>query len=118
MKSVLVVDDEFAIVDVLTALLSDEGFRVASASNGKEALAKIGQGKPDVVLLDLMMPVMDGVATLAALAADPTLRELPVIVMTAARTPRPAGLKDHHGFLAKPFLFTTLLAEIQRLLRS
>jgi len=65
-ETILIVDDEFGIAEFLTDLLVDKGYRVITAANGKQALARIAEEKPDLVLLDFMMPVMDGAATLKA----------------------------------------------------
>lgn len=112
-KTVLVVDDEFAIVDVLTALLSDDGFRVVTAANGQQGLARIAEGRPDVIVLDLMMPVMDGHAMLEALDADPALRDIPVILVSAVPS-RATPLTEGREFLQKPFLFDKLVALIHK----
>jgi CheY-like chemotaxis protein len=114
MRTVLLVDDEFAIVDVLAVLLEDEGFRVVTAANGLEALARAAESPPDVIVLDVMMPVMDGIAFLAAL--DQTVqRDVPVVVVSATY---PARLitGPRRVFLAKPFLFDKLIATIRKLL--
>ena len=79
----LVVDDEPTVVDLATQLLEEDGWTVRSAANGQLALDDIARQKPDVVLLDLMMPVMDGFETLNRLRQDPETRDLPVVVITA-----------------------------------
>jgi CheY-like chemotaxis protein len=99
---VLLVDDEHAIVEALGEILAWEGFTVRSAANGRDALALAGAERPDVILLDVMMPVMDGVETVQALHADASLRDVPVVLMSAAPIPR----IDHvplAGTLQKPF---------------
>ena len=114
-KLILVVDDEYAIVEALAALLGDEGYRVATAMNGAEALQRIAEEKPDLVVLDVMMPVMDGRAPLARIRADASLEGLPVILMSAApRGPTTGPTSD--AFLQKPFGVVPLLATIERLL--
>ena len=71
MRTILVVDDEWAIAEVLESLLSDEGYRVIIANNGRQALERLSEWPPDLIMLDFMMPVMDGRATLEALKGDP-----------------------------------------------
>jgi CheY-like chemotaxis protein len=71
MPTVLVVDDEFGIVDVLETILIDEGYRVLTACNGKQGLERLATERPDVVLLDFMMPILGGAEMLAAMAAEP-----------------------------------------------
>jgi CheY-like chemotaxis protein len=114
MKTILVVDDEYAVVEALAALLEDEGYNVATAANGEEALAVLAGGlSPDLILLDVMMPRMDGRALLGALRRDPIRRAVPLIVMSAALSPlSPAELGDA-VFLPKPFDLRRLLAAIE-----
>jgi CheY-like chemotaxis protein len=101
-RIVLLVDDEHAIVEALGEILAWEGWAVRSAANGREALAVAGAERPDVILLDVMMPVMDGIETVRALQADATLRHIPVVLMSAAPIPRPDGV-PRDGELQKPF---------------
>jgi CheY-like chemotaxis protein len=82
-RSVLVVDDEPALRLLLTRFLEGESYQVASAANGFDALASVRAHRPDTVLLDLVMPEMDGWAFLRACQASPELADLPVIVMSA-----------------------------------
>ena len=81
----LVVDDDPAVVELVTQLLEDDGWKVRGASDGQEGLGKLRHRPPDVVLLDLMMPVMDGFETLKEIRASRSakIRDLPVIVVTA-----------------------------------
>ncbi len=114
-RTVLVVDDEFGVAEVLDAILTDEGYRVITATNGRQALARIAEHRPDLVLLDYMMPVLDGVAVLRALAADPTAYNLPVVVMSALPEEAISTLtKRYAAFLRKPFRIKTVLTTIAR----
>jgi CheY-like chemotaxis protein len=83
MATVMVVDDTAVIRETLAKLLRNEGFQTVCAANGKEALAALQSAAPDVILLDIMMPEMDGLECLAALRQQPRWRALPVIIMTA-----------------------------------
>ena len=83
MTKILVVDDEVDIVNQKVDGLSDDGFDVISADNGATALEQIYREQPDVVLLDLMMPVLNGYEVLRELRSDPTTQYLPVILITA-----------------------------------
>lgn len=111
--SVLIVDDELEITSTLGALLSAEGFEVIVAHNGREGLEQVGRRVPDVVLLDLMMPVMDGRAMCRALRADPATAHVPVVVMTAGSW---LGGDEcaHSAFLRKPFDVDHLLEVLRR----
>src|SRR5580704_12613269 len=82
-KTILVVDDEFGILEVLEAILSDAGFKVISAMNGQEAMALLQEEVPDLVIVDFMMPLLDGAGVIKAMRADPKLASVPVIVISA-----------------------------------
>ena len=83
MSTVLVVDDEAGARRTLTRLLAKEGHEAVEAGDGREALRTLEAGVPDVILLDLMMPQMDGLELLEALQAHPQWKALPVVVLTA-----------------------------------
>ena len=80
---VLVVDDLPQNVRLLEAVLSPKGFRVATASSGEEALDVLNKEHPDVVLLDILMPGMDGFEVVEALRADPDTKSVPVVILTS-----------------------------------
>ena len=82
-REVLVVDDDPMVVDLVQQLLEEDSWTVRSAANGREGLDEIARQQPDVVLLDLMMPVMDGFETLNHLRENPATQNLPVVVITA-----------------------------------
>ncbi|MFY0527463.1 response regulator [Archangium gephyra] len=116
MKTLLVVDDEAGITEALNDLLSEEGFHVLVASHGKEALARMAEKRPDLILLDYMMPVMDGRELLLALQGDAAHRDIPVLMMSAVpRSSLPLDCQPL-AFLRKPFTIDRLLAEVNRLL--
>jgi DNA-binding response OmpR family regulator len=83
MKTVLVVDDEFDIRELLVDTLTDAGYNVIEAVNGNAALERIAADHPDIVLLDIWMPGMDGLEVLAQLRLSPDTAALPVILLTA-----------------------------------
>lgn len=111
-KTVLIVDDEFSIVEALGEILRWEGFSVMSAHNGRLALEVLGRERVDVVLMDAMMPVMGGVEAAAAMKADPRLRDIPIILMTAG--PLPTSEVRWVAALRKPFQLDALDAAVQR----
>ena len=82
---VLLIDDEAAILKILGRLLQLGGFDVATAADGEEGLGKARAEHPDVVVLDLMLPKMNGMEVCAALKRDPQYRHIPVIIFTARR---------------------------------
>ncbi len=117
MALVLVVEDESGIAELLDTVLTDEGHRVRTAMNGKEGLDLLAQERPDLVFCDYMMPVMDGAAMLDAIAADPTLRGIPVVMMSAMREAAVAErCAGYVTFMHKPFKLPELLDVVGRVL--
>ncbi len=117
MKSILVVDDEVAIADVLASILSDAGYDVILASNGKHALARLDTVTPQLIMTDFMMPVLGGKGLIATVKADPRFRDIPIIVMTSI--PQATVVeqsKDHADFLRKPFRIRDVLAAVEKLI--
>jgi signal transduction histidine kinase/CheY-like chemotaxis protein len=93
----LVVDDDPQVVDLVRQLLDDQSYEIKSASDGEEALEEIARQRPDVVLLDLLMPRMDGFGVIEALRHDPRYQDIPVVVLTAkALTPEEKTSLQQH----------------------
>lgn len=117
MQTVLVVDDEFGVAEVLQSILEDEGYRVVTAINGKQALARLSEFTPDLIMLDYMMPIMDGTQTLAAIRNQPALAHLPIIMMSSLEE---ASVRetctDYNSFLRKPFRALAVVHLVARLL--
>jgi CheY-like chemotaxis protein len=117
MATVLVVDDEFGIAELFDAILTDEGHRVLMAVNGRYGLEMLAQERADLIFLDYMMPIMNGAAMLTALAANPDLRRIPVVLMSsmveAAASERCAG---YTRFMRKPFKVAQVIALTAELL--
>jgi DNA-binding response OmpR family regulator len=116
-QTVLIVDDEFGLADITADLLTEAGYDVALAINGKLGLASLSTRRADIVLTDLMMPVMDGPEMIRRMRADPGLASIPTILMTALPEVVPTGDGSmHDALLVKPFTIIELLAVIHRLL--
>ena len=114
-RLVLIVDDDPDILQTLGLCLSTEGYRVVMASNGEEALDVLKTERPRVILLDLMMPVMDGWQFVAELEAR-GLRNAPLLILSADRAVRGHAMNLHaSGYLAKPFDLDELLTKVQDL---
>jgi CheY-like chemotaxis protein len=118
MKKILLVDDEFALMDTLRDFLEDEGYLVETADNGKDALEAMAQSRPDLVITDIMMPIMDGKAMLRAMHDDPGLSPIPVVLMCSVRrevaVPPGEDLPATAAFLRKPFKLDELLETVAR----
>jgi DNA-binding response OmpR family regulator len=116
---ILVVDDDALIRDTLATALGDEGYAVRVAPDGRSALSSIGNWRPDVIVLDLMMPVMNGVEFRAAQRSAADTAQIPVIVLSAAHEVqfRAAGLEPAAVF-TKPFDLGALLDAIASVIQS
>ena len=109
----LVVDDDPDIRELLSSALGDEGFEVAPAANGEEALAVISTFRPDVIVLDLMMPVMDGWQFATELRARD--EDIPIVLLSAARDLRMhAKNLSAAEIIEKPFDLSELLPKIAK----
>jgi CheY-like chemotaxis protein len=119
-RKILIVDDEDDIREVAAMSLEmSAGWEVVGASSGVEGLAKARTEKPDAILLDVMMPAMDGPATLQKLRADPEIAALPVVFLTAklqATDRRRLAELGAAGVLAKPFDPMTLADQVKEAL--
>lgn len=116
MGLVLVVDDEQLIVETLVEVLVWEGHEVLTASNGVDALARVDDRHPDLLLIDYMMPLKDGVATLRELRTQKVVRRIPTILMTAAPHGVPKTEDLYEVLLVKPFTVKTLRDAMARAL--
>ncbi len=117
---VLVIDDELNIIEFIKLGLGYEGFQVESAMDGPQGLAAAQRIDPDIVILDLMMPGMDGLEVCRRLRINPTTQDVPVLMLTAKDevSDRITGLNTGaDDYLVKPFDFVELLARIKAILR-
>jgi two-component system phosphate regulon response regulator PhoB len=117
---VLVVEDEAAITTLLRYNLEKQGYRVAEAADGQEALTRIQEQQPDIVLLDWMLPLLSGIEVCRQIRRKPATRDLPVIMVTARTEDHDAvrGLNiGADDYITKPFNIDALLARMRALLR-
>ena len=118
-RYVLVVDDEQPIREIIAEVLDEEGYRVEQAANGREALRKLQLGRPDAIVLDLMMPEMDGWEFARTCGAQHADNPIPILIMSAspeltrsAEQLRPSGVR---AAIPKPFDVDVFLAVVGRL---
>ena len=118
---ILVVDDESDYITTVQYRLEWSHYEVITAANGKEGLEKAANEKPDVILLDTSMPIMDGHEMLERLRKHPDLKDIPVIMVTALCEAQNIATASSHGiadYIAKPFDFTELLEKIANALEK
>jgi CheY-like chemotaxis protein len=115
---ILVVDDEFSVAEVLQSVLTDSGHEVITAVNGKQALERLAERRPDLVLLDFMMPIMDGPALLRAMKQDPAYRDIPAVVMSSLpkRVVAQAAGGLFNALLRKPFKLAAVMETVETVL--
>lgn len=118
-KRILIVEDEQNLVELLKFRLEVNGYSIETAFDGEEGLSKISTVKPDLVILDLMIPKIDGYKVLERAKADPKTKDIPVIVLTARtqnKDMEQARALGADSFMTKPFEPNQLLSEIKKLL--
>lgn len=122
LKSILCIEDEPEMIDLMRLILGRRGFTVKGAAGGIEGLRMIRAERPDLVLLDLMMPDMDGWEVYQQMKADENTKNIPVIVVTAKAQSIDKVLGLHiakvDDYLAKPFSPQDLLGSVERVLKS
>lgn len=117
-KQILIVEDEPNIVESLSFVLSREGFDVRSLDNGAEAVDAISTNTPDVLVLDVMLPGLNGFEVLRRLREDMALTDLPVLMLTAKGQRRDREVAETVGaniFITKPFANTDVVDAVRRL---
>ena len=119
-KRILVVEDQEDNRQILRDLLGSTGYEMVEAENGEEALTEVAKQRPDLILMDIQLPVMDGYEATRRIKADPALRSIPIIAITSyalgedEKRARAAGCDD---FVAKPYSPRDLLAKIRGYLK-
>jgi CheY-like chemotaxis protein len=116
MSTVLVVDDELALAEIVALSLAEEGYDTAVALDGRQGLELARRMSPDVIITDLMMPIMDGWALCVVLQEDPLLSSVPIVVMSAAVGRAFDQRCRYAAFLRKPFELAELLRVVAQLL--
>jgi CheY-like chemotaxis protein len=117
--TILVIDDDPVIQKLLSVNFEMEGYRVVTASDGVEGLAQVGVAKPDIILLDVMMPRMDGLAVARKLKSDPATKGIPIVLLSAKAqsTDIQSGLEaGAEDYVTKPFDPLELLDKVAALI--
>ena len=120
-KKILIIDDNPAVRNTLELLLKDNHYTSVSAEDGLDGLYKARQEKPDLILLDLMLPGMDGFKVCRMIKFDPGLKQIPVVILTSrmSEEDREAGFQcGADGYLMKATRAEVILKEIERLLEK
>ena len=118
---VLVVDDEADLIRILEFGLKSMGYAVETASDGQDGLKKARELKPDIILLDLMLPKLDGYKVCRLLKFDERYKNIPIIILSARTQEGDQALAMEMGanrFVTKPYEFTEILSHIETLLKS
>ena len=119
-QTILIIEDERSLVDVLTYNLKNEGFEVLSAADGQEGLRRVQSALPDLVILDLMLPVIEGLEVCRQLRGDPRTRDIPILMLTARSEEVDEIVGFHMGaddYVTKPFKMKPLIHRVKALLR-
>src|SRR3954452_5991684 len=120
MATILVVEDEFGIAEVLASALTDSDHDVLIDINGKQGLERLKECHPELVLLDFMMPVLDGPAMVRAMRTDPELRAIPIVIMSSLPESVVAEAVSgmYNGFIRKPFRLRIVIEMVNRVLNG
>jgi DNA-binding response OmpR family regulator len=119
MTTILVVDDEYLIADILGYALEDEGFMVVKASNGQKGLEVLERERPALIITDYMMPVMDGLEFAKAVRALASVNHLPIILISGAQAHIGMQRSDlFNAVVDKPFNIDSILATVRDLLAA
>jgi len=113
---VLVVDDEIHMVRLMEYTLLRNGYQVLTAFNGVEAVSKVNSCRPDLILLDIRMPAMDGFEVCKVLKDAPSTRDIPIIIVSIIADKDKAEIMGASSYILKPFSPQALIAEIQEVL--
>jgi DNA-binding response OmpR family regulator len=116
---ILICDDDILVTELVQFRLEAKGYAVAVAADGEEALEKAAAEKPSLIVLDAMMPKLDGFQTLSRLKSDPELKDIPVIMLTARKGEKDivsALEKGAEDYLVKPFIPDELIVRLARIL--
>ncbi len=120
-KSILVIEDTKSVRQILAAMLLEEGYEVITAIDGKDGLELARREQPDLIVLDVMLPEMNGYEVCCRLKFDEEYEHIPVVLLTARRKEadrKKAEQTCADAYLTKPFERETLMAEIRRLLKE
>lgn len=118
-KKILIVEDEESLLKLESILLISKGFEVKGVANGRAALEAVVEDKPDLVLLDIMLPEIDGFEVCRQLKSDPATRHIPVIMLTAKKSREDMVRGEKVGadwYITKPFKSAMVIETIQRFL--
>ena len=118
---VLIVEDEPHIIESLSFVLGREGFLVSSALDGEAAVEVLRRDPPDLVILDVMLPRLNGFEVLKLAKSDPALKSIPVIILTAKGQQQDRRLAEEigsDGFMTKPFSNRDVIDNVRRLIRA
>jgi len=118
-KKILIVEDEESLLKLESILLTSKGYDVRGVPNGREALEAIAEEKPDLILLDIMLPEIDGFEVCRRVKEDPETQDIPVVMLTAKKTREDMAKGEKVGadwYITKPFKSAMVIETIQRFL--
>jgi len=118
-KKILIVEDEESLLKLESILLTTKGYLVRGATTGTAALEAVAEEKPDLILLDAMLPEMDGFEVCSRIKGDPETKNIPIVLLTAKKTPEDMAHGKQVGadeYITKPFKSAMVIETIEKLL--
>ena len=116
MKKILIIDDELDMAESMATLLESEGYQARTAPSVKSGLEIMHQTLPDLLILDVMMPIMKGTEMIKMIREDQKLSSIPILLTSASREPNKVTPEDWNHFLRKPFDIDELLSDVRKLI--
>lgn len=117
-KKVFIVEDEYRIIQLITAILSKKGYEIDYCENGRDAIAKIKEFNPDLVIMDIMLPGIDGQTLTKEMGKDKSLSHIPILIVSSMKDAETlfTDTSQIKGFVSKPFTQETLLEPVENVL--
>lgn len=118
-KKILIVEDEESLLKLESILLTSKGYEVKGVPNGQAALQSLAEDKPDLILLDVMLPEIDGFEVCRRIKSDPETRHIPIVMLTAKKSREDMAKGEQVGadwYITKPFKSAMVIETIQRFL--
>ena len=115
-KRILIADDDYRVLELVKVMLEDKGYSVIQAGDGEEALEKTFLEKPDLLILDVNMPRVDGDEVYMTLHSKPETKKLPILMLTGLRSEKEIDASQDENMFAKPVKFEKLFARMKQIL--
>lgn len=117
-KNILIIEDEYQIIKLISVILSKKGFEIDYCENGRDAIAKMHKVKPDLIIMDIMLPGIDGQTLTKQMSKDKSLSHIPVLIISSLKDAETLfrDTSQIKGFISKPFTQDVMLEAVEKIL--